>query len=301
MRGGLAGTVTFLFTDIEGSTRLWEEQPEAMRAALARHDAILRDAVIAHRGSVVKTTGDGIFAAFAAARDAVTAALAGQRALSAERLGQTGPLRVRMGLHTGAAELRDGDYFGADVNRTARLMAAGHGGQILVSGATEELVRDQLPEASSLVGLGEHRLRGLERREAVFQLAHPDLVVEFPRLQSLDSTPGNLPRPVSSFVGRELGVSRVGDALDRAQVVTLTGVGGVGKTRLALRAAAELWPGYRDGAWFCELAPARGPEEVPDAILEMFGIQARPAKTAAETLVEFLRAKELLLVLDNCE
>ncbi|MFI5372103.1 MAG: adenylate/guanylate cyclase domain-containing protein, partial [Candidatus Eisenbacteria bacterium] len=188
-----------MFTDLEGSTRLWEEHPDAMQGALARHDAILRAAIEAHDGSVVKTTGDGIHAAFPTAHDALDAAVAMQRELGAEPFGETGPLRVRMGVHTCEAESRDGDYFGSGVNRAARLMSIAHGGQIVVSVVTSELLRDTDIE---LVDLGEHRLRDLGRPEVVFQVVHPELRRDFPRLQSLDAFPGNLPVQLTSFVGR---------------------------------------------------------------------------------------------------
>ena len=202
------GTVTFLFTDLEGSTRLWEEHPEAMKRALARHDEILRDAVETPGGVVVKTTGDGLLAAFESAEGALLAAAAGQVALAAERWERTGPLRVRMGIHTGTGELRDGDYFGPALNRAARVTAVAHGGQVLVSLATEELVRDSLTSEVGLVELGEHRLRDLSRPERVFQLQVPGLACEFPALRSLDALPGNLPVQLTSFVGREEELAR---------------------------------------------------------------------------------------------
>ena len=190
-----SGTVTFLFTDLAGSTRLWQDHPEAMKAALARHDAILRDAIEGHNGSVVKTTGDGFHAAFAAAHDALDAAVASQLALGAELWGATGPLVVRMGVHTGPAELRDGDYYGTAVNRAARLMSVAHGGQIVVSLATEELVQESGVE---LADLGEHALRDLARAERVFQVVHPDLEREFPALRSVDvaAEPAGAAEPV---------------------------------------------------------------------------------------------------------
>ncbi len=186
-----SGTVTFLFTDLEGSTRLWEEHPEAMRRALARHDDIMRDGITDHRGHVVKTTGDGFHAAFATAHDALDAAVATQLALSAESFGETGRLRVRMGLHTCEAECRGSDYYGSEVNRAARLMSVAHGDQIVVSSVTSALVHDAPVD---LVDLGEHRLRDLTISERIFQVSAPGLPSEFPALRSLDSLPGNLPR-----------------------------------------------------------------------------------------------------------
>jgi predicted ATPase/class 3 adenylate cyclase len=296
------GTLTFLFTDLERSTGLWEEHPEAMKRALARHDEILRAAVEIHRGHVVKTTGDGVHAVFASAHEALEACLDAQRALAGERWPEsTGPLRVRMGVHAGEAELRDRDYYGSVLNRAARLMAVGHGGQVLVSETVEPLVRDALPADAALIDLGMHRLRGLADPLRVFQLAHPDLPREFPRLRSLDALPGNLPRQLTSFVGREDELARVAGELEEAPLVTLTGVGGVGKTRLALEVAATVIPNLRDGAWLCELDGVRDPEAVSDAVIEVFGLDPRPGTTATDLVLNFLRAKQLLLVLDNCE
>jgi predicted ATPase/class 3 adenylate cyclase len=296
-----AGTVTFLFTDLESSTRLWEEHAEAMHDALARHDSLLREAVEAHGGYIVKGTGDGLHAVFATADRAVDAAVAGQLALRRERWDETGPLRVRMGLHTGAAELREGDYFGPAPNRAARLMSAAHPGQMLCSQTTAELVRDSLPPSIGLIELGPHHLQDLTRAEVVAQLTHPELAGEFPALRSLEPFPGNLPRQVSSFVGRGEELVTVAGELADTPVVTLTGVGGVGKTRLALEVAAAVLPNYRDGAWLCELAGVRDPEAVPGAVVDVFRLDPRPGMTAIDLVLNFLRAKELLLVLDNCE
>jgi predicted ATPase/class 3 adenylate cyclase len=295
------GTVTFLFTDLEGSSRLWEEYPEAMKGALARHDVILRDAVGDHGGQVVKTTGDGVHAVFGRAEDAVAAAVEAQRAVDAERWPEPGRLRVRMGLHTGTAESRDGDYFGPALNRAARLTALAHGGQALVSQATEAVVRDALAGGVELEDLGEHRLRDLSRPERVFQLVHPDLPREFPPLRSLVAVPGNLPVQVTSFVGREGELERVAYELENGAIITLTGVGGVGKTRLALEVAVAVLPNFRDGGWLCELAGVRDAEAVPDAVVDVFGLDPRPGMTATDSVLNFLRAKQLLLVLDNCE
>ena len=199
------GTVTFLFTDIEGSTKLWEQNPDVMRSALARHDVLLRQAIEDNNGFLVKTTGDGVHAAFAAASQALQAALAAQLALADEPWSLPEPLRVRMGLHTGTAEERDGDYYGPSLNRAARLMAAGSGGQVLLSVATQELCRDALPPDTSLLDLGDHRLKDLSRSEHVFQLVHPALPAEFPPLRSLDNPDlsNNLPQQSTSFIGRE--------------------------------------------------------------------------------------------------
>jgi predicted ATPase/class 3 adenylate cyclase len=293
-----SGTVTFLFTDLEGSTRLWEEHPEAMRPALARHDAILHEAIAVHGGFVVKTTGDGFHAVFGTAHDAVDAAVAAQLALIGEPWEMTGRLRVRMGLHTCEAELRDGDYYGSAVNRAARLMATAHGGQIVLSLATSELAREAPVE---LLELGEHRLPDLARPERVFQVVHKDLPIDFPALRSLDAFPSNLPLQLTVFVGREDELAEIAAALGWARVVTLTGIGGVGKTRAALQTAARMLAQYRDGAWFCELAPVRDPDAVVEAVASALGVVAGLGQTIEDTLLDFLRSKQILLVFDNCE
>jgi predicted ATPase/class 3 adenylate cyclase len=295
------GTVTFLFTDLERSTRLWEEQPEAMRAALARHDQLLAQAVEAADGRVIKGTGDGLHAVFVTADAAVAAAVGAQQALTAEAWGSIGRLRVRMGLHTGAAQLRGGDYFGSSLNRAARLMAVGHGGQVLCSQATADLAREGLPEGVDLVDLGEHRLRDLSRPERVFQLRASDLPQEFPPLRSLDAFPGNLPIQLTSFIGREADVALIADALTAARLVTLTGVGGVGKTRLAVQVAAELTPRFGDGAWLCELAAVMAGSSVIEVVASALSVQPRQGQSLEQSLLDGLRDKELLLVLDNCE
>ncbi len=300
MSGLPTGTVTFLFTDLEGSTRLWEEHPEPMRAALARHDEILREAVEGHRGHVVKTTGDGLHAVFATAHDAVLAGVDAQRDLSAETWALPTPLRVRMGVHTGEADLREGDYYGTAVNRAARVSAAAHGGQIVVSHATEEVARDHLG-ALELVDLGEHRLRDLARPERVFQVGAVGLDTDFPPLRSLDAFPSNLPPQLTSFVGREDELMLVEKALEETRLVTLVGVGGVGKTRLATQIAAEVLPRFPDGAWLCELAAAGDPEAMIQVVAATLGVQPHPNVSLEGSILEYLRAKRLLVVLDNCE
>ena len=293
-----SGTVTFLFTDLEGSTRLWEVHGDAMLDALVVHDAILRAAISIHDGRIVKTTGDGVHAVFANAVNAVDAAVEAQLALGSERWGVPGELRVRMGIHSGAADFRGGDYPGTTVNRAARVMSVAHGGQIVVSLASSALVRDSSIE---LVDLGEHRLRDLTNTERIFQVVSPGLARDFPPLRSLDTLPGNLPRQLTSFVGREAEIAAVAELVRASSLVTLTGVGGVGKTRLALQVAAEVLPHFRDGAWFAELAGVRDPDAVPDALLALFGLRPRAGLSATDALVEFLVGKELLLVVDNCE
>jgi class 3 adenylate cyclase len=265
-----AGTVTFLFTDLEGSTRLWEEHPDAMKPAMARYDAILREAIEEHGGHVVKTTGDGFHAVFAVAPDALAAAIDGQLALQ-RTTEPFGPLRVRMGLHTGAAEVRAGDYFGSAVNRGARLMSIAHGGQVICSQVTEELVADEMSDAVITRDLGVHRLRDLASPVHVWQVIHRELESEFPPLNSLDAFGGNLPVQVTSFVGRDNDVSLIVKALDSSRVVTLTGTGGVGKTRLAIQAEAEIVDRFPDGAWLCELAGAGDGDDEMLVIAETLG------------------------------
>ena len=287
------GTVTFLFTDLESSTRLWEEHPEAMRAASARHDGILRGAVEAAGGQVVKTTGDGFHAVFAAAEDAVKAAVEAQRGLSREAWSGTGPLRVRMGLHTGTAQYRSGDYFGSTLNRAARLMSVAHGGQTVVSLATGELVRDRLPAAVTLVDLGEHRLRDLSRPERVFQVGEG----VFPPLRSVDAVPTNLPTVRTELIGRTDDVTTLMALVEGQRCVTLTGVGGVGKTRLALGVAAALAAGFADGCWLVELAPVTGGDEV----VKVVAAAMRSPVTDIDALATYLSERRVLIVLDNCE
>ena len=288
-----SGTVTFLFTDIEGSTRLWQEDEHSMSAAVARHDELLREVVTGHGGEVFATMGDGLAVAFPSASSAVAAALASQRLLAAEAWPPATPIRVRMGLHTGEAERREGDYFGSAVNRAARLMAVGSGGRVLCSAATAGLIEAEV----GLVDLGEHRLRDLDLPLRVFQVGGG----AFSQLRSLDAYPGNLPLQLSSFVGRDADLMRTAAALTESRILTLTGVGGVGKTRLALQVAAEVLPRFADGAWLCELAAAAVPEAVVEVVAAALGVTQRQGQTLQASLAEFLQAKRLLLVLDNCE
>jgi class 3 adenylate cyclase len=250
------GTVTFLFTDIEGSTKMWEQDSSSMQVALARHDEILRRVTEEHGGYVFKTVGDAFCCAFSTAPDALETALETQQELFAKEWGVEGGVRVRMALHTGAAEERDGDYFGPPVNRVARLLSAAHGGQVLLSLPTQELVRDQLPSGTSLRDLGERRLKDLFRPERVFQLLAPELPSEFPPLRSLDAYRNNLPLQPTPLVGREKEVSEVCNLLrsGETRLLTLTGPGGTGKTRLALQAAADLLDDFPDGTFFAPLA-----------------------------------------------
>jgi len=253
------GTVTFLFSDIEGSTQRWERYREAMATALQRHDKLMQDAIEARGGYAFKTIGDAFCVAFTLASDAMAAALAAQRALAAEDFSAVDGLRVRMAAHTGHADERDGDYFGPAVNRVARLLAIGHGGQVLVSGTTTDLVQDEMPPQSSLRDLGEHRLKDLARPERVYQLLADDLPSDFPSLRSLEVLRGNLPVQLTSFIGRESQVADIRDLLAIGRLVTLVGAGGVGKTRTVLQVGAELAADYSDGTWFIDLAPITDP------------------------------------------
>ncbi|MFN8526764.1 MAG: adenylate/guanylate cyclase domain-containing protein [Chloroflexota bacterium] len=298
------GTVTFLFTDIEGSTRRWEHDPDRMRAALARHDVLLAAAIEQHEGVVVKARGEGdsIFAVFDRATDAADAAISIQKSLSAEVWPTTEPIRVRMALHTGEAELRDGDYYGAAVNRCARLRAAGHGGQILLSRSTFDLIRDAPPAGVSLISLGEFRLKDLIRSEHVFQLTGSGLPSEFPPLRTLDLRANNLPVQRSPLIGREQELADLQRMLLRDDVglVTLTGPGGTGKTRLSLQVAADVIEQFEDGAFFVGLAPISDPSLMAPTIALALGIETgnRPA---LDSLKDYCQERRLLLILDNFE
>jgi predicted ATPase len=272
-----------------------------MRSALAVHDEIVRETLESAGGLVFSTGGDGFGAAFSRAGEAVAAALAVQQGLADQDWPGEVRLWVRMGLHTGEAEERGGDYFGAEVSRAARLMAVAHGGQVVCSQATADLARGGLPAGASVRDLGVHRLRDLSEPLRVFQVVGERLPSRFPPLLSMDAFPGNLPLQVSSFVGRDMELGRVAKSLHEARVVTLTGVGGVGKTRLALRVAAEELPRFREGAWLVELQAVRDPEAVPGAVAAVFRLGERAGMTTLEGLVEFLASKQLLLVVDNCE
>lgn len=295
------GTVTFLFTDIEGSTQLWEKYPEAMKQALARHDALLRSSITACHGEVIKTTGDGLHAVFASAGDAVVAVVAGQRALQAEPWPETGPLRVRMALHTGEAELRDGDYYGAALNRAARLMSVGAGGQILVSQTTAAVIQDHLPTQVGLLDLGEHRLKDLVRPEHVYQIIALELPADFPPLKSLSSFPNNLPVQLTSFIGREHELAETSRLLGATRLLTLIGPGGTGKTRLSLQLAADMLDAFLDGVWLVEMAPLSDPALLTQTVASGWDVREQPGRPLIATLSDYLRPKSLLLILDNCE
>jgi predicted ATPase/class 3 adenylate cyclase len=282
-----SGVVTFLFTDIEGSTRRWEADADAMRVALAAHDEVLRAAIEGHGGFLFKHTGDGMCAAFGSPRSALDAAVGAQRVLE---------LPVRMGIATGEAELRDGDYFGAVLNRAARVMAAGHGGQILLADSTAGLL-----SGVDLLDLGSRRLRDLPTPVQVFQVQATGLRTDFPPLRALDASPGNLRAATTSLIGRESEVAEVQAAVKAHRLVTLTGVGGVGKTRLAVEVAARLADEFPDGVWFFELAAVTDPAAVPDAVAAVLGITQQPGKSVSDSVAAALEGRARLLVFDNCE
>jgi predicted ATPase/class 3 adenylate cyclase len=294
------GTVTFLFTDIEGSTQLWEQHAEAMKVALARHDSILREAIETHHGIAFKTVGDAFCAAFTTAPDALAAALIAQQVFHAEAWGDAS-IKVRMAIHTGAAEARDGDYFGPPLNRVARLLSAGHGGQTLLSSATDELVRDHLPSGASLRDMGERGLKDLVRPEHIYQLLAPGLPAEFPPLKTLDAFRTNLPAQLTSFVGREKEIAAVKKMIASNRLTTLTGPGGAGKTRLSLQVAADLLESFPAGVWFVEFAPLADPALVPQTTATALGLREETSRPLLETLSNYLRVKNVLLILDNCE
>jgi predicted ATPase/class 3 adenylate cyclase len=296
-----SGLSTFLITDIEGSTRLWETHGPVMGAALAQHDRILRAAIEGARGTVIKTTGDGMLAIFDDAATAIAASLAAQRALRDASWGETGPLRVRMALHSGTAESRDGDYFGPALNRSARLLAIGHGGQVLASAVAAVLARDGLAAGVELRDLGSHRLRDLDRPEQVFQVEVADLPRDFPALRSLSTRRSNLPVQLTSFIGRERELDELADLVARHRLVTLVGTGGTGKTRLMLEGAARVAARFPDGVWLAELAPLGDPMQIAAEVARALAVPLPPGRPAIDGVMEFLADKELLLLLDNAE
>jgi predicted ATPase/class 3 adenylate cyclase len=294
------GTVTFLFTDIEGSTQLLQALAERWRPTLEEHNRVLREAIREAEGVDVHTDGDSFFAVFRSAPAAVAAATAAQMGLASHPWPPDASVRVRMGIHTGEGTVGGDDYVGLDVHRAARIAAAGHGGQVLISAATAELVRADLPDAVVLRDLGEHRLKDLARPERIYQLTIDGLPGEFPHIRSLE-TPTNLPIQRTSFVGRERQVAKVKDLLRGPGLLTLTGAGGGGKTRLALEAARELLHAYPDGVFFVALAPITDPRLVPSSIADAIGVKTEGPHPVLDTLRDQLRDREMLLVLDNFE
>lgn len=286
---GARHPVTQLFTDLEGSTRLWERAPDAMRAALAAHDALARRVVAAHGGDVVKSVGDGLHAVFADAAAALAATVEFQVGLAALAAAHGLPLRARCGLHTGACEARDGDYFGPTVNRAARIMAAGFGGQVLLSQAVADAVGERLPDGVRLVDVGRARLRDLNRPDRLYQLAHPALPEVFPPLRSLDATPNNLPLQLTSFVGRDADAAEVRALLDGGRLVTLTGPGGIGKTRLALQVAADAVERFADGVWLVDLAPLSDSAQVAATVAQVLRVREDTSVPVSEALAAHAR------------
>lgn len=297
-----SGTVTFLFTDIEGSTKLAQEHPDTWESMRARHHDILQSAMDAHNGYVFQIIGDAFCVAFHTAGDAVRASALAQSNLHKEPWGKAS-LKVRMGIHTGRAELQgDGQYHGyLTMSRIQRLMSAGHGGQVLISLATEELVRDELPDGVSLHDLGEKRLKDLIRPDRIHQLNITGLPSEFPPIKTLDIYRHNLPTQLTSFIGREKEITEIKNELGNHRLVTLTGSGGTGKTRLSLQVAADLLDSFPNGVWFVEFAPLSDPELIPSTVLCALGISEQLNRPALDVLQEYLQPRKLLLVLDNCE
>ncbi len=301
-QSSLSGILTFLFTDLENSTPLWEQHADLMQEISARHDQLLRSAFEAHGGRIVKTTGDGFHVAFESPANGIVAALTGQQAIAAEAWPEEiGTLKVRMGLHAGESQAREGDFYGPEVNRAARVMGIGHGGQVLVSAAAAALLRGRLPDGAELIDLGLHRLKGLSEAEQIYQLSHPALEADFPPLQSSVSIPHNLPTQLTTFIGRRRELADVSQLLANNRLVTLTGPGGTGKTRLMLQSAGHLIDDFRDGVWLVELAPLIKAELVAEKAASVFGVRGQPDRTLAESLALFLRRKATLLLFDNAE
>ncbi|HLW59821.1 MAG TPA: tetratricopeptide repeat protein [bacterium] len=296
------GTVTFLFTDIAGSTALLQRLGDTPYAdVLAEHRRILRAVFTAQGGQRIDTAGDATLVVFPSARDAVGAAVAAQRALRAHRWPEDARLQVRMGMHTGEPVAVADEYIGLDLHRAARICGAGHGGQILLSGATAGLTEERLPDGASLRDLGMHRLKDLRSPERLFQVVHPDLQAEFPPLASSGIFAHNLPHPVSSFVGRDREIVEVTRLISTSRLVTLTGAGGCGKTRLALKVAAAALEAYPDGVWLVELAALTDPALVLQTVASAVGVREVPGHPLPATVADHLLAKKLLLVVDNCE
>jgi predicted ATPase/class 3 adenylate cyclase len=297
-----AGTVTFLFTDIVQSTELVQRLGDPAYAELiVTYRALLRSAFAAHGGREIDTQGDAFFVAFARAGDAVRGALAIQQAIATHRWPPETPLQARIGLHTGAPLMEDGAYVGVDVHRASRICAAGHGGQVLLSQATCGLVADTLPAGVQVQDLGEHHLRDLRRPERIFQLLYPQLPSGLPPLRSLRVQPHNLPMQLTSFIGREREIAEVKYLLGKTRLLTLTGPGGCGKTRLAAQAALQALPAYADGVWLVDLASLTDPALVPSAIAAVVGAREQTGRPPLQTLADTLKTQQLLLILDNCE
>ncbi len=296
------GTVTFLFTDIEGSTPLWEREPEKMTVALERHHTLLRAAIESNGGQVFKIIGDAFQAAFVVPAQALAAALAAQRGLAAEAWPTSAPLRVRMGVHVGQAEAHETDYATTHtLNRVARIMSTAYSGQVLLSVEVAELTRGYLPAEATLRDMGQHRMKGMTQPEHLYQVLAPDLPADFPPLQTLDAFPNNLPTQLTSFIGREKEIAEIKALLHSSRLVTLTGSGGTGKTRLSIEVGTQELANFANGVWLIELAPLADPAQIIPALAQAFGLQELPFRPLANLVTDYLRDKKLLLILDNCE
>ncbi len=298
-----SGTVTFLYTDIEGSTRIWQEKPQAMAISQARHDEILRYAIESNHGYIFQFIGNSFVAAFHNAADGLRAVLSAQRVLQAEAWGETGAIHVRMGLHTGSAEISDdGNYAGyTAIASTQRVMSAAHGGQLLLTQTTHDLLLDGLPDDVTLRDLGEHRLKDLRTPLRLFQVNVPDLPQDFPAIQSLDTQPNNLPVQLTSFIGREKEIAEIKALVNSTRLVMLTGSGGTGKTRLSIEVGTQLLPAFRNGVWLIELAALSDESQIIPVLAQAFELQEIPFRPLASLVMDYLRNKKLLLILDNCE
>ena len=295
------GTITFLFSDIEGSTHLAERLGERWRTLLEEHREIVRRAIATGDGVEVGTEGDSFFAAFPTAGGALAAAVEAQRQLDAHQWPEEAPIRIRIGLHTGEASLAGADYVGLDVHRAARIAAAGHGGQVLLSDTTRSLVESTLPEGVTARDLGQRRLKDLSRPERIHQLVIEGLPNDFPALKTLDATPNNLPIQLSSFLGRERELDEVEELLGRTRLLTLTGPGGTGKTRLSLQVGAREADRFPDGIFFIPLSLLKDPELVPGTIAQELGLPDRGGLSPMAALIDHLRERHTLLILDNFE
>jgi predicted ATPase/class 3 adenylate cyclase len=296
------GTVTFLFTDIEGSTRLAQEHPDRWESMRDRHDAILKSAIESHNGYIFQSVGDAFSAAFYSARDALLSAIQSQLDLAHEDWGES-PVKVRMGIHTGKAEAQEsGEYRGyLTLSRVQRLMSAGHGGQVLVSLATQELIRDDMPEGVTLRDLGELRLRDMSRPEHIYQLDIANLRIDFPPIKTIDIARHNIPAQMTSFIGREKEMAEIKQALSESRLVTLTGSGGAGKTRLSLEVGSQSLSEFPNGVWLAEFADVTDPGLVPQTLLSVFNLREDSHRSVLEVLIDYLRSKTTLLLFDNCE
>lgn len=296
-----SGCLAFLFTDIEGSTVRWDRDPTAMQHAVRQHDAMLKALFAQYNGHVFKTLGDAFCVGFKDVSEAGNAALAAQRMLVKHDFSSVEGLRVRTAIHVGEAEERDGDYFGPTLNRVARLLAIGHGGQILLSGPAAALADGRLPPDAMLLDLGEHRLKDLAAVEHVFQLFATDIPSDFPKLLSLSILNNNLPAQLTSLVGREQDVGDITALLETSRLITLCGAGGLGKTRCALQVGADILDTYVDGVWFADLAPLGDPLLVPNAVASLFELGESPGRPILDTVAAYLKNKQAVLIFDNCE